>query len=281
VSAAASRPDDDHAVGCLRAVLRGGGGILQHVHRLDVVGVEIGVLAQVHPVDDVERRDAAADEILSANDDLRGPARLAGTGHVHAGDPAAQRLFDRRHRLVAQRLTRDIGDGVRDVAPRLRRVTDDHLLGECRGCHDELEAGRREPARRDGDGLFARRETDPLGTHDVRAGWYAEDGVPSVRVRDRAEPRGGDADLHALDGLAGRRDGAADVAHGLRSQRRGRREEEERDAEWRKETESPRCGERAPGERRRVRQWRSQGAALRSETMRNVRCSMWAAVRAR
>src|SRR5688500_15663200 len=160
--AAAAGRDDDDAVGRLRAVLRGRGGVLQHLDRGDVVGVEVRVLPHVEPVHDVQRL-GGAEEVLAADDDARRLARLAAGGDLHARDAAAQRLLYGGDLPVLDRLARHARDGAGDVAPLLVRVADgdDGVEGQRLRLQGEGRVGRL--AGDDGDALRGRRVADARG----------------------------------------------------------------------------------------------------------------------
>jgi hypothetical protein len=61
--AAALGRDDDHAVGRARTIYRGGGGVLEHLDRLDVRVGEVVDIVHLETIDDVERRSVAVDRI--------------------------------------------------------------------------------------------------------------------------------------------------------------------------------------------------------------------------
>ena len=72
----ASGLDHDHAVRRLRSVLRRGRRVLEDLDRLDVVRIEVRILSEIHPVDDVQRR-GATESVLTSDDDLRRTSRFA------------------------------------------------------------------------------------------------------------------------------------------------------------------------------------------------------------
>src|SRR2546422_36402 len=89
--------DDDDAVGAAQAVERGLGGLLQHLDRFDVVGIDprevsVGTWIDGHAVEHVQRGVAAPDG--RAATDAHGEATVR-SDHLHAGEATHQHLFDR------------------------------------------------------------------------------------------------------------------------------------------------------------------------------------------
>src|SRR5690348_3298263 len=90
--------DDDDAVGAAQAIQRRLGGLLQHLDRFDVVGVDprqvsVGTGIDHHPVEHVQRGVAAPDG--RAPTDAHRKAAVGRAGHLHAGKATHQHLFDR------------------------------------------------------------------------------------------------------------------------------------------------------------------------------------------
>ena len=94
----ALRGHEDDAVGAARTVDRGGGGVLQHVDALDLVGRDVGQGAR-DAVDQDERVIALRDGAATAHADVHLRARTAVLrDDVHARELALDRLGDIRHR---------------------------------------------------------------------------------------------------------------------------------------------------------------------------------------
>jgi hypothetical protein len=191
------RRDHDDAVRRLSTVLRRSRRVLEDVDRLDVVGVEAGVLAHVHPVDDIKRRDTA-EEVHAANDHLRGAAGFAAGNDVHAWNSSSELFLDRRLRLARHVHCTDARNRIRHRPPRLFGVpdVDDDLLEARRDCL-EGEVGRHRLPVANRHLLRLRRIADALGPHFVRPGSDAGDGISAVWRGHRAEAGAGhrDADV--------------------------------------------------------------------------------------
>ena len=217
----------DDAVRGLGPVLRRGRRVLEHLNGLDVVRVEIRILRQIHAVDDVQRR-RAAEAILSSHDDLCRPARLAGRGHLHAGNAATDRLFHRGNLLIANLRSRHARDGAGDVPPLLGRVAHRDDGGEIGGKNRKLKVGDAVGAVRDRDALRDRRIPDPLSADDVAARRNAGEGVLPLIVGHGAQCRVRDRDLSARKRLPGfAEDGTGDAAAALGVQCRSARGDRE------------------------------------------------------
>ena len=97
---AAARGDHDYAVRTPGTIDRRGRGVLQHVDRHDVGGVQRrGVETfERESVNHVKRRTVLRQRVLAANDDVdRGPGFTLARGDLHAGDTSRKRLVERAH----------------------------------------------------------------------------------------------------------------------------------------------------------------------------------------
>ena len=136
------RGDEDDAVGTARAVDGGGRDVLQHLHALDVVGVDggqrvkatldtaqarracAGILEIDEAVDDVERLVGGVDRVAATDADMTVGTRLSAAGrHVKARHLSTQSTVEGR----CLGLTEDIGlhlrHATRQLRPLLRAVT--------------------------------------------------------------------------------------------------------------------------------------------------------------
>ena len=119
--------DDDDAVGAARTVDGRCGGILQHVDRLDVGGVDRRGERPFggESVDDVERGVALREGVVSADGDVGlGAQRTVARGDDHAGDASAQGLVEARDVGLHHGTQVGLGHRTRQVTARGGAVTD-------------------------------------------------------------------------------------------------------------------------------------------------------------
>ena len=122
--------DHHHAVGTARTVDGRGRGVLEHLHRLDVGGVDVADVAahQGESVDDVERLVAGVDGTRAADADGWSLARLVVVEHGHTGGLALQRLEGVARHVGHDGLRLHVGGSSRQVRLLHRTVADDHHL---------------------------------------------------------------------------------------------------------------------------------------------------------
>ena len=186
--------DDDHAVGALRTVHGGCGGVLQHVDRLHVFGIDERGIDAHHAVHDVDRVAAGVDRTHTADTQRRGAARTSGERDVlHAGDLARDALHDVEGRGAFGEVFVLHGSHRRgEVAFGQRTVADHHHFvdAERAGGHRDVD-------------LRPRADGDLLGLHaDERE-------LEHLRSGRNAECVGAVARGHFACGRAFRHDGHA------------------------------------------------------------------------
>ena len=221
VVAAALGGHQDDAVRCLGAVDGRRGGILQHVDRRDVVGVD-GREVALDAVDQHQRRVGAVDRRTAA--DLVGEAaagREVGLRDAQAGDLALEALARAGDGDVRERLAVELGHGRGDRTPRLFAVAHDHhfVHGDPVGREHHLHLAAR---RRDRDLL--RHVTDERHGERGSAGRHVQ--------RELAVDIGGGTRLRTLHDDRGSDDGAARIVgdaarHAQRLLREGARSREQ------------------------------------------------------
>ena len=188
--------DDDDAVGAAGAVDGRGRGVLQHVDRLDVGGVDRRRERAFggESVDDVERGVALREGVVAADGDRGlGAERTVARRDDDARNAAAQRLVEVRDVGLHHRPQVGLGDRTGQVAPRRGAVTDvDDLDGtELRGLLGHLDVDGRAFA----DGLLDGRVAE-VG-EDQRLVFADLDRVVAVGSRGRTGRRSLDHDIHA------------------------------------------------------------------------------------
>ncbi len=217
----ALRGDHHDAVRAARAVDRGGGGILQDVDRLDLVGVDAGdggdilaahaelrvvLLDDRDAVDDVERLVAGVDRRWAAHAHGDAVAGVAGVlHHLNARRLTLERSIDACRGSVRDLRCRDGRDRAADVLAARGAVADDDDLGQRASYGDEREVGRDGRTRADGHAYVAGREPDALRADRDGAGGDVADGVFAGVVRERSDLRADDGDLRAGHGASTRR----------------------------------------------------------------------------
>ena len=141
-----ARGDEDHAVGSARTVDGRCRGILEHLHRNDVLRVDLFQIAGIAPgesVDDHQRSVRTVERRVAADADRRrGAGVLRGVDHLHAGHAALQQPVDRVGRDVGEFLGLDRGHGTRQVALLDLSVTHDHHFVHGRGLLDQHDVER-------------------------------------------------------------------------------------------------------------------------------------------
>ena len=140
--------DEDHAVRTARTVNRGRRGVLQHLHRLDVVRIEVReAVLHRHAVDDIQRVVAGRGRADTAHAHHHVAFGIAARlHHLHTGHLAGHRLPEVGDRTVGDILGLDRRDGRRDVALLHGTVTDHHYVVQRRGLLPELDIERRTAA---------------------------------------------------------------------------------------------------------------------------------------
>ena len=124
--------DEDHAVGGAGTVESGGTGILEDLHGLNILGVDVVEPIADLSVDDDERRSGAIEVGTSAEDDCRHAAGITGVGrHLESRDGAGERLGGIGVDADGKLLVVYLGDGVGQLrALLLTAVPGDHHLVE-------------------------------------------------------------------------------------------------------------------------------------------------------
>ena len=128
--------DHDHAVTGLGAVDGGGGAVLQHFHRFDVVRVDSGDGVGDTAVHNIQRVGIVVGGDTT-HADGRGCARTGRRGEgLHTGGLAAEGLLRRGDGSVLDVLGLHLGNGARDIGFLLHAVTHDD------GLFDHLGVGK-------------------------------------------------------------------------------------------------------------------------------------------
>jgi len=138
--------DQNYAVGCPGTIDTGRCGILEDLHRLDVVRVDTGQILAQSSVHDVDRIVAHRDGRSSADHHAGG---LSGYGvarlYMQTRNPAFQCITHGCGRRIVEDLAADFRDSGRERTARLRAVTDHHhFIHQCRAfCqrHVDLRPG--------------------------------------------------------------------------------------------------------------------------------------------
>ena len=201
--------DHHDAVRAARAVDRGG-GILQDVDRLDLVGVDaadgsdilaahaelrVVLLDDRNAVDDVEWLVAGVDRRRTAYADGDAVTRVAGVlHHLDTRGFPLERGIDACNGVVCNLRCRDGRDCAAHVLAVRRTVADHDDLGERARHRDEREVGRGGRPRSDRDADVAGREPDALRADRDGAGRDVANGVFAGVVRERADLCAGDGD---------------------------------------------------------------------------------------
>ena len=193
-----ARRHENDAVRSARAVDGRGGGVLQHLHRRDVVRVQLRQAAVVwNAVHHDERRGARRDGIPSANLDVETRLRARTCRrHGHAGHRALERLNEIGVRLLLEPVLTHAHHRAGDVAALLRAVADDDDFRERDGCSHEAHVDGASATERDFLPRIAEAGDDERG---VRIGHANHEGT--LRVRLRADRRALDRHLRGLDRL--------------------------------------------------------------------------------
>ena len=125
-----ARGDENHAVGSTRTVDGRRRSIFEHLHRNDVLRVDLLQIAGVAPgesVDDHQRGIRTVERRVTADTHRRRSSGiLRGVDHLHAGHAALQQSVDRVGGNVGEFLGLDRGHGARQVALLDLSVTHDH-----------------------------------------------------------------------------------------------------------------------------------------------------------
>ena len=188
--------DEDDAVGAACAVDGGGGGVLEDVDGLNLVGRDVGEGAG-GAVDEDERVIALGDGAATANTDVHLCARAAVLrDDVDAGELALDGLRDVGDRSGGELLGVDGSDGSCEVAALDGLVTDDDGLveEECILIEDEVDRGLV------GEAYFLRGVADAGGLEDGVRG--NAEGVVAVEVCDGTDGGAADDDAGSDDGFA-------------------------------------------------------------------------------
>jgi len=175
--------DEHHAVRAARAVDRRRRRVLQNLHRLDVVRVEVSdPSGHRDPVQHVQRVVGRRQGPLTAHPDADAvPGLVACRDDVHARHPALDRLDrvhlgDRRHGAAGHG-----GHGSRHVLATLRAVPDDDDVLECDGQRLQREIDRHGLAAcHDDIGNFGERVPDEPGPQPVCPARHERDRVTAV-----------------------------------------------------------------------------------------------------
>ena len=129
------RGDEDHAVRTARTVDCGRRGILEHLHRFDVVRIEVRkAVLHRYAVDDVERVVAGRGRTDASHAHHHIAFGVAARlHHLHARHLAGHRLPEVRNGLIGDVFGLDRRNGRRNVAFLYGTVTDHHHIVEFRG----------------------------------------------------------------------------------------------------------------------------------------------------
>ena len=118
--------DEDYAVRGAGTVDTRRSGVLQHLDRLDVIGVQAGHFT-VHAIDDNDRSVRLVDRRTAANQEHGVGTRLVvGRRYAHAADTSLQGIADGVDRCAGEFLAVHLRNCGRDRAARLRAVADHH-----------------------------------------------------------------------------------------------------------------------------------------------------------
>ena len=122
--------DEDDTIGSARTINGGRRSILQHFHRLDIVGIQSTQAAgRYHAVNDVQRVAALVDGSGAAYTHLHPRAgQSARCRYLHTCGTSLQDVLHTAHGLILELAGIDTGDGSRKVALLHRSVTDDHYF---------------------------------------------------------------------------------------------------------------------------------------------------------
>ena len=135
--------NEHYAVRTARTVNGRRGGVLEHLHRLDVVGVDARKSA-LHAVHQDQRVVIAVDRRAAADTDHGVCAgRVVAAVNTRTGDLALQRLAERIDRRALYQIAVDFGHGRSDRTARLRTVAHhDYFVHTHRGLrHDDVHDG--------------------------------------------------------------------------------------------------------------------------------------------
>ena len=189
------RGDEDDTVTGLGTVDGSRCSILQHLHGLDVVGVDARDVAQAHAVHHIQRVGCHVGRV-TAHADGRCFARAAGSGdELHAGRLALQGLGGGGDGAVLHVFGFHLRDGARHRAFLLHAVADDHHLVQRLGVFLQGDV------QRAGHGLVLLRDVTHIREYQRGSRLHA-DGIVAVDVRDGAMTGALHLHTYANHGLA-------------------------------------------------------------------------------
>ena len=120
--------DQHHTVTGLRTVDGGGSGVLEDLHALDVVRIELRDVAHAQTVDHIKRVGGGVGTVTADTHRGFGTRRTGEGDELDTGGLALEGALDIRNGTVLDVCGLDLGDGAGHVALALHTVTDDHRL---------------------------------------------------------------------------------------------------------------------------------------------------------